>query len=174
MLKLGIYARGLGAQQGISKNLTRIPGLVHKRSSVVVVCGLGCGVRSRGSTGRTASNPLGWQHYESVAAQNVLVARTLLILLFCQSKRIWWVLEQPVGSLMERHPAFQRFLKLQGTKVHRLTTSMLWFGGETKKPTWLYSSALGFKVGLQNFFTTCPPKAMPRLIGLTRTLPTRR
>ena len=158
-------------------NLLQSARLVRKRFSVVVVCVWG--VRSRGSTGRTASNPLGWQHYESVAAQNVLVARTLLILLVCQSKRIWWVLEQPVGSLMERHPAFQRFLKLPGIKVHRMTTSMLWFGAETKKPTWLYSSVSEFEVGrvaiyVLKRFSTCQPKAIPRLTGSTRTLPTGR
>ena len=115
---------------------------MHKRAA--------CAPRSRGSTGRSASNPRGWEHYDSVAQQNVLVARTIIILLICQAKRVWWVLEQPVGSLMQHHPTFQAFLKLAGIKVQRLTTSMVWFGGETKKPTWLYSSFLvQFSLGLK-------------------------
>ena len=97
---------------------------------------------SRGSTGRTKSNPLGWIQYESVVNQNILVARTVLLLLLCQTRKIWWCMEQPTGSLLERHPLFQQFLKLPGVSCHRLSTAMAWFGGETRKPTWIYSSKL--------------------------------
>ena len=97
---------------------------------------------SRGSTGRTKSNPLGWTQYSSVVNQNILAARTVLLLLLCQARKIWWCMEQPTGSLLERHPIFQMFLKLPSVSCHRLATSMAWFGGSIKKPTWIYSSGL--------------------------------
>ena len=70
-----------------------------------------------------------------------MVARVLILLLLCESRKIWWMLEQPVNSLLERHPLFQAFLRFPSIHVRRLTTSMGWFGGKTRKPTWVYSSA---------------------------------
>ncbi|CAK9082755.1 unnamed protein product, partial [Durusdinium trenchii] len=80
--------------------------------------------RSRGSTGRSESSPLGWD-YDSV-------------LLLAQRKKIWWILEQPINSLMERHPLFVALMRLM--PIRRMPTAMSWFGGATRKPTWLYSS----------------------------------
>ena len=74
-------------------------------------------------------------------AANHMVARVVILLLLCQARGVWWMLEQPVNSLLERHPLFISFLRLPGVRVRRLTTSMLWFGGKTRKPTWIYSSA---------------------------------
>ena len=96
--------------------------------------------RSRGSSKRSSSRPLGEESYESVQDANRMVGRVVILLLLCQAKRIWWLLEQPVNSLLEQHPLFQAFLKLPGVTVQRYTTSMFFFGGPTRKPTWLYSS----------------------------------
>lgn len=69
-----------------------------------------------------------------------MVARVCILLILCQARRIWWVLEQPVNSLLESHPLFQAMLGLRDMAVHKLTTHMLWFGAPSLKPTWLYSS----------------------------------
>ncbi|CAK9095839.1 unnamed protein product [Durusdinium trenchii] len=95
---------------------------------------------SRGSTGRSSQRPLGKQEYKSVQDANIMVARVVILLLLCEARKIWWMLEQPVNSLLERHPLFEAFLRLPSVHVRRLTTAMCWFGGRTRKPTWVYSS----------------------------------
>ncbi|CAK9064416.1 unnamed protein product [Durusdinium trenchii] len=95
---------------------------------------------SRGSTGRTSERPLGRRELKSVEDANIMVARIIILLLLCESRKVWWTLEQPVNSLLERQPLFQAFLRFPSIHVRRLTTSMGWFGGKTRKPTWVYSS----------------------------------
>ena len=50
----------------------------------------------------------------------------------------WVILEQPKGSLMELHPAFQEYLRM--ADHWRACIQMKDYGGPTAKPTWLYSS----------------------------------
>ncbi|CAK9023459.1 unnamed protein product, partial [Durusdinium trenchii] len=50
---------------------------------------------------------------------------------------VWWILEQPKGSCMEDHPAFQYFMRQVTTFRHYMTMGE--YGGPTQKPTWLYS-----------------------------------
>ncbi|CAJ1335972.1 unnamed protein product, partial [Effrenium voratum] len=89
---------------------------------------------SRSSTGRSAARPLGWTSRECVAG------RVLVLLLIAHSIQVWWVLEQPLSSVMHLHPLFQAMLKLPTVQVKKLYTAMGWFGGPTLKPTHLYSS----------------------------------
>ena len=97
-------------------------------------------LRSRGSTGRRKDNPLGWEHYDSVKKANIMVGRVCILLMLAAAKSIFWILEQPINSLMEHHPVFQALMKL--IPIRRMPTHMSWFGGATRKPTWLYSSGL--------------------------------
>ena len=113
-------------------------------------CANPAGTRSRGSTLRTKTRPLGREDSASVRLANAMVGRVVILLLLCQARKIWWMMEQPVNSLLEHHPLFQMFLKMPGVNVRRLTTSMLWFGGKTRKPTWIYSSAWG---GISKYFS---------------------
>ena len=76
----------------------------------------------------------------SVRLGNLLTARTLILLLLCAAKGIWFVLEQPSSSLMEYHTLFQRFLKL--VPLRKLRMNMGDYGGGSLKPTLLYSSHL--------------------------------
>lgn len=99
--------------------------------------------RSRGSTMRSRSNPMGDRSRPSVHAGNVLTTRTLILLLLCAAKGIWFVLEQPSSSLMQYHCIFQRFLRLISLK--KLSMHMGDFGADTLKPTILYSSSLDAK-----------------------------
>ena len=58
---------------------------------------------------------------------------------------MWWKLEQPKGSLLEGHLLFQALLRLLQklkVKITRVSTSLCWFGADTVKPLWVYSSIL--------------------------------
>ena len=98
--------------------------------------------RSRGSTRRSKACPLGRADSAVVKTVNEMVGRLLIILMVCQSLRVWWLLEQPSSSVMEYLPLFQQFLRMKGVDVRRLYTRMGWFGGPTQKGTFLYSSVL--------------------------------
>ncbi|CAK9096088.1 Uncharacterized protein SCF082_LOCUS45127 [Durusdinium trenchii] len=82
---------------------------------------------SRGSTGRRKDNPLGSEHYDSVNQANIMVGRVCVLLLLAAAKSIFWILEQPINSLMEHHPIFQALMKL--VPIRRMPTHMSWFGG---------------------------------------------
>ena len=94
-------------------------------------------LRSRGSTKRSATRPLGREDAPSVRAGNTMVARCVLIILLAASRGINWCLEQPQGSLMERHPAMQSLFSL--VRVWRKRVKMADFNAATNKATWLYS-----------------------------------
>lgn len=74
----------------------------------------------------------------SVRLGNVLTARTLLLMLLCAAKGIWFVIEQPHSSLMEHHVLFQKFLRL--VSLRKMKIMMADYGAKTLKPTILYSS----------------------------------
>ena len=76
----------------------------------------------------------------SVRAANLMVGRVCVLLYLLQAKGVFWMLEQPVGSLLERHPAFQRIMGLPGCQMRRISTAMSWFGAPARKPTWVYAS----------------------------------
>lgn len=75
----------------------------------------------------------------SVKAGNTITARTIILMLLCAAKGIWFIVEQPQSSLMQFHVLFQRQLKLVGIRM--LNIKMADFGAETLKPTILYSSS---------------------------------
>ena len=52
---------------------------------------------------------------------------------------VHWIVEQPANSLLEFHARWQQFCSLH--RVYRIHIYMSDFGGETSKPTWLYSNA---------------------------------
>ncbi|CAK8999972.1 Putative rhamnose biosynthetic enzyme 1 [Durusdinium trenchii] len=91
---------------------------------------------SRGSTGRSIANPMGYG--ESCRIGNLLVSRTMVILLICAAKCVWFCLEQPGTSIMELHTLFQRFIKI--VALRKLKLKMGDYGAPTLKPTILYSS----------------------------------
>ena len=96
--------------------------------------------RSRGTTKRSLSNPEGDTNAPSVADGNTILVRTLICLWVCAALQVWWVLEQPKGSLMQEHPAFQQFMRR--VQTFRYYLAMRDYGGPTQKPTWLYSGYL--------------------------------
>ncbi|CAK9069956.1 unnamed protein product [Durusdinium trenchii] len=93
---------------------------------------------SRGSTLRSRTNPLGRNDSECVRQGNILCGRTLVLMILCAAKGIFWCLEQPQTSCMEWHPLFQYMVRL--LRVRSLRFRMSEFGAPTKKPTILYAS----------------------------------
>lgn len=78
-----------------------------------------------------------------------MVGRMAIILAIAMAKGVVWCLEQPKGSLLEQHVLFQAMLKLKEVCVSRTTCSLGWFGSDTLKPVWVYSSNLGLQTSKQ-------------------------
>ena len=73
-----------------------------------------------------------------MALSSLQVSRTIALCMLGHSLGRRFVLEQPLGSLMERHPRFVEML--ERIDITRHSTSMDQFASETRKPTWLYSN----------------------------------
>jgi hypothetical protein len=66
------------------------------------------------------------------------VSRLVLLLFLYTAFHVWWVVEQPQNSLLETHPKFAMLCRL--FRIFKVRVRMGEFGGETEKPTWLYSN----------------------------------
>ncbi len=93
---------------------------------------------NQGTAGRNIANPLGNVWSSTVRSANCLVARTVLLCMLLTCRGVFWVLEQPNGSLMQHHPYFQWMLSM--IRVYRHAISMREYGAPSAKPTWLYSA----------------------------------
>ena len=103
------------------------------------------GLRNKGTSKRSPTRPCGEERYPSVFLGKTLACRTLVVLFIAQALGVVWLLEQPRGSMMEIHPAFQYFLSRVSAWRHSL--SMGDYGARTPKPTWLYSGPLDAQRG---------------------------
>ena len=93
--------------------------------------------RSRGSTHRSKARPLGSDTAPSVQQGNLMTARCSIILMIAAARCLFWALEQPKNSLLEHHPAMEKFFKMVDS--YRFAFEMGEYGGLSKKPTWLYA-----------------------------------
>jgi hypothetical protein len=91
-----------------------------------------------GTSGRSCTRPLGNAHYPSVKAANMMVSRLCLLLMLLSSRGIWWIVEQPRGSLLEHHPRFQELMTV--ITIYRHMIKMIDYNLPHEKPTWLYSN----------------------------------
>lgn len=108
-------------------------------------------LRARGSTGRSMAMPLGNQSYPSVKEANEMVGRVCLLFLLAAARGVWVILEQPRGSLLAQHPAFEYVCSK--LVVWRKHIRMQNYGAPTQKGTWLYSSrALSYQLVLQTMY----------------------
>ena len=89
---------------------------------------------------RSALRPCGDESVGFVKDGNQLLCRTLIVLMIAMSVSAWVVLEQPKGSLMERHPKFEEWARM--SNIVRQHVRMGNYGAPSQKPTWLYSSNL--------------------------------
>ena len=92
---------------------------------------------SRSSTGRTSWKPLG-NGSDCVSYANAMVGRMTLLLYVYTALGFFWVVEQPVNSLMEFHPQLAALFKQFPT--YKVKVRMGEFGGKSEKPAWLYSN----------------------------------
>jgi hypothetical protein len=86
---------------------------------------------------RSRDFPMGDTSREWVRAANCMVTRVCLILYILSARRVWWILEQPVSSVLQYHDRFQEFLKTH--RVYRTYMCMGPYGAATLKPSYLYS-----------------------------------
>ena len=93
---------------------------------------------NRASSGRSRLCPLGYHWIPRVRQANVMVSRAALMCILLTSRGILRLLEQPKNSAMECHPRFQWLVKRLG--VYRVSINMGDYGGETLKPSWIYSA----------------------------------
>ena len=73
---------------------------------------------SRSSTGRRSDNVLGDEDNRKVAYANAMVSRLCFLLVLCIKRGVWWIIEQPLTSLMFEHPLFRRLLTRWGHLIH--------------------------------------------------------
>ena len=94
---------------------------------------------NRGTSRRSVANPHGDGRVLQVREANCMVSRVMLLCYVAAARGLLFVVEQPTGSLMEKHAAFQEMLRRFA--VYRKSIVMEHFGAGTRKPTWLYSNS---------------------------------
>ena len=95
-------------------------------------------------------NQSSWSEgFQGMCGGNILTARTLILLTLAAAKCCFWVLEQPMTSVMEYHPLFQKALRM--LNMRRMSISMSHYGAPTPKRTILYSGAVG-KIQNKTFY----------------------
>lgn len=98
--------------------------------------------RSRGSTRRSKSSPLGDQAAPSVKIGNLMATRCAIILLIAAARSLFWILEQPQNSLFQFHPLVEKVLSM--VPAYRYSMRMGDYGARSQKLTWLYTCQLCF------------------------------
>ena len=93
---------------------------------------------NRATSGRGSYKPLGSASRPSVRDGNEMVSRQMMLCWILTARLIWWVLEQPANSLMEKHPGFAELRR--AFTIHRVSINMSDFGSAAKKPSWIYSN----------------------------------
>ena len=133
---LVIYVVFLGTRKG---TCSIVGPILFCFERVCVLHALSLSLRSRGSTLRSKSRPLGRPDSLKVQEGNVMTARVMVLCVLAAATASWWVVEQPSSSIMEYHPTFQKTLALL-RGVRKLSICMANYGGESRKGTYLYSS----------------------------------
>ena len=82
--------------------------------------------------------PLGTLPLQSVLDANKMVSRVVLYVFVLTARGVFWMLEQPVNSLLEAHPRFQQLIA--HFKIYRVKINMGDFGAGSLKPSWIYSN----------------------------------
>lgn len=91
----------------------------------------------QGTAKRTRAIPLGDRGLECVRSGNEMVSKLMLLIYIAITRGLFFCIEQPKGSLMERHPRFLAMIKQFGW--WRKYVEMQNYGGPTPKGSWLYS-----------------------------------
>jgi hypothetical protein len=94
---------------------------------------------SRGSTHRSHAYPMGNTGFSSVRDGNKMVSRVALAIYLLNAKQCFWILEQPMSSLLMLHIRMQQLMD-SGASVYRAFVWLGAYGHTSPKPTYLYSS----------------------------------
>ena len=78
----------------------------------------------------TGEKPFGRSDSPSCILGNLLASRALVLLVICATRGIWWILEQPMTSVMQYHPMFQRVVRMLG--MQKLVILMANYGGQPR------------------------------------------
>ena len=92
---------------------------------------------NRHTSGRSIERPLGNVCRGYIKNANRMVSRVALLCLLLTAKGVFWILEQPKGSLLEHHPRMQ--LLARRFNLWRCAFPMGNFNAESRKDTWCYS-----------------------------------
>ena len=93
---------------------------------------------SRSSTKRGDSTPWGTaDSCSGVATANEQVVRMAMLFMLCRVRQVYWMLEQPMSSSMDKLSIMQQGCIGWSTRIN---TNMGAFGADSKKPTWLRSN----------------------------------
>ncbi|CAK9007318.1 unnamed protein product [Durusdinium trenchii] len=93
---------------------------------------------NRGTSGRTAEDPLGRTWYPSVARANLMLVRAVLIIHTILYHQGHWMLENPLSSIIDLAPRLATLM--QHRVAHQTMTWLGMYGGTTQKPVKLFSS----------------------------------
>jgi hypothetical protein len=94
---------------------------------------------SRSSTGRDR-DVRGTVGNAYIRGQNALVERLVLLCHICVARCVYFIIEQPLSSIMFQYPAWQRFLD-RHRSVLQVNLEKGAFGAGSKKPTMLVGTA---------------------------------
>jgi len=98
---------------------------------------------SRGSTGRSATTPLGSSSSKSATEGNIMAGRCAALAMLAALLNVKWCIEQPITSLMPKHPRMQQLWAAQ--TVWRASVAMGAYGARSMKRmyVWCNHKAVG-------------------------------
>jgi len=99
------------------------------------------------TSGRSVARPLGNRSRANDAA-NMMVSRVVLLLWYCCSVGLCFIVEQPAGSLLEQHPRIQSLMKakqlykhkisMKDKRIHAIVRVKIKFTSNVHYPNWGY------------------------------------
>ena len=76
-----------------------------------------------------------------IRAQNALVSRTVYLIILCIKRGVDWIVEQPISSILFRHPRWCYLMRRFGHMIYQITLDMGSWTLDCVKPTVLYGTA---------------------------------
>ena len=100
----------------------------------VAIFGLPCQTfiwLSRGHTLRSASRPWGDCSRNDVVCANIMLKRTLILIRLCVLREVYFLLENPLGSIVWQNPAWRKLKRRLCIARHGVVRQITWFGSMT-------------------------------------------
>jgi hypothetical protein len=122
----------------------------------------------RSGSGRSYIRPLGFESVPWVSSANIMISRVVLLMMLVCAMQSTFILEQPRGSLLRRHPRYVAFAhkqKLLKSPLFDLGINLGSFFAPSQKPLTLSSNNSMF---LQRLWEHRPMKFLQRRAMLLR------